>query len=67
MEYESIGVSFEPKIIGVNNGIYQIEIDESCFKSESDFEDYQNYLESSPPVEELVEHPIPFLVLKKQK
>lgn len=29
MKYYQVAVSAEPKVIGVNNGVYQVEIDEN--------------------------------------
>ena len=38
MKYYQIGVSFDPKIIGVKNGIYQVVLNLDIIKEDKDFE-----------------------------
>jgi len=41
MKYYQVSVSAEPKIIGVNNGIYQLEIDEKAIEYSDDYDEFK--------------------------
>ena len=43
MKYYQIDVSAEPKVIGVNNGIYQIEIDRNKILSDERFDQFMGF------------------------
>ncbi len=43
MRYYQVSVSSEPKIIGVKNGIYQIEIDEKRILQNTDYDEFKSF------------------------
>lgn len=43
MKYYQIDVSCEPKIIGVNNGVYQVEIDQKLIERNQNYVDFDNH------------------------
>lgn len=67
MYYNILRISSEPKVIGVNNGIYQIELDKSCF---SNGKEYERFILEFPEDSTIdINHPRPLVykVLKKAK
>lgn len=41
MKYYQVSISAEPEIIGVNNGIYQLEVDEKAIEYSKDYDEFK--------------------------
>jgi hypothetical protein len=67
MHYNILRISSEPKVIGVNNGIYQIELDKSCFSNRKEYERFILEFPEDSTID--INHPRPLIykVLKKAK
>ena len=67
MHYNILRISSESKVIGVNNGIYQIELDKSCFSNNKEYERFILEFPEDSTID--INHPRPLLykVLKKAK
>jgi len=47
MKYYQVQVSAEPKVIGVSNGVYQLEINNSKLEKNEDFKEFLTFFKSS--------------------
>ena len=67
MHHNILRVSSEPKVIGVNNGIYQIELDKSCFSDGKEFERFVLGFQEDTTISINYPQPLIYKVLKKAK
>ncbi|GGK86006.1 hypothetical protein ACD591_17845 [Rufibacter glacialis] len=67
MNHNILRVSSEPKVIGVNNGIYQIELDKSCFSDYKELERFKLGFPEDSTIDLNYPQPLIYKVLKKAK
>ncbi|TPE45831.1 hypothetical protein [Pontibacter mangrovi] len=67
MHYNILRISSDPKVIGVNNGIYQIELDKSCFSNIKEYEKFILEFPEDSNVDINYPRPLIYRVLKKAK
>lgn len=65
MNLLEFSTAWEPEVLGVNNGIYQLEFDESVFNNESESDDF--FLNFPLDITKPITKPLNFILLKKGK